>query len=175
MEVRPSAEILDGRYHLFKVNFSKILLVALIFLEFCFPCQHRLIEEQLIRTQLLFHTLILHQWLSVYVTKCGLKIVALFVTLLQACELVAWWTNRFPSEINFSWCDGLFVVVVHSFVHLWWGSFCRLWHVCFSCGIVALTTMFCNSYPWQLCDMKISLPYFCVVLLGLADNKSCSV
>lgn len=155
MEVRPSAEILDGRYHLFKVNFSKILLVALIFLEYCFPCQHRLIEEQLIWTQPLFHTLIFHQWLSVYVRKCGLKSVAWFVTLLQACELVAWWTNRFRSEINFSWCDGLFVVVVHTFVQIkefvqmWWGSFCRLWHVYFSCGIVALT-VFCNSYPWHL-------------------------
>lgn len=166
MEVRPSAEILDGRYHLFKVNFSKILLVALIFLEYCFPCQHRLIEEQLIWTQPLFHTLILHQWLSVYVTKCGLKSVAWFVTLLQACELVAWWTNRFPSEINFSWCDGLFVVVVHTFVQIkefvqmWWGSFCRLWHVYFSCGIVALT-VFCNSYPWQLWYENQSSVFLC--------------
>ncbi|XP_014797109.1 PREDICTED: pre-mRNA 3'-end-processing factor FIP1-like [Calidris pugnax] len=47
MEVRPSAEILDGRYHLFKVNFSKLLLVAVIFVEYCFPCQRRPIEEQL--------------------------------------------------------------------------------------------------------------------------------
>lgn len=155
MELRPSAEILDGRYHLFKVNFSKILLVALIFLKYCFPCQHRLIEEQLIRTQPLFHTLILHQWLSVCVTKCGLKRVPLFITLLQACELVVWWTNKFPSEINFSWWDGLFVVVVRLFVQIkalvqmWWGSCCRLWHIYFSCGIVALT-VFCTSYPWQL-------------------------
>jgi hypothetical protein len=33
MEVTPGAEIQDGRFNLFKVNFSKLSLVALIFLE----------------------------------------------------------------------------------------------------------------------------------------------
>lgn len=32
MEVTPGAEIQDGRFNLFKVNFSKLSLVALIFL-----------------------------------------------------------------------------------------------------------------------------------------------
>uniref|UniRef100_A0A8V0YV73 Pre-mRNA 3'-end-processing factor FIP1 n=1 Tax=Gallus gallus TaxID=9031 RepID=A0A8V0YV73_CHICK len=60
MEVTSSAEILDGRYHLFKVNYSKLLLVALIYVEYCYPYQHRPIEEQLEKTQPLFQTLILH-------------------------------------------------------------------------------------------------------------------
>lgn len=130
MEVTPSAEILDGRYHLFKVNFSKLLLVALIFVKYCFPCQCRLIEEKPKRMQPLFQTLILHRWLSAYVTKCWVKTVALFVILLQACGLVAWCTNKFPSETNFSLCDGLlFLVVAHlfvqikEFVQMCWGSF----------------------------------------------------
>lgn len=106
MEVTPGAEIQDDRLNLFKVNFSKLSLVALIFVLQSAP-YHCSREKIKVEMAAFFPNLQLPGDLHM----CWL----LFIVLLQACEFIAFYTN-YAKQTFFAVCCDLRVVQI-----------CRVW------------------------------------------------
>lgn len=104
MEVTPGAEIQDDRFNLFKVNFSKLSLVALIFVLQSAP-YHCWREKIKVEMATFFQTF---SFLVTYTcVDCCL--------LLQACEFIAFYTNNAKQNFFTVCCD---LRIVH---------ICRIW------------------------------------------------
>lgn len=96
MEVTPGAEIQDDRFNLFKVNFSKLSLVALIFVLQSAP-YHCSREKIKVKITTFFPNL----QLPGDSHMCWL----LFTLLLQACEFIAFYTNNAKQNLFTVCCD----------------------------------------------------------------------
>lgn len=95
MEVTPGAEIQDGTFNLFKVNFSKLSLVALIFLFLSLLPSHCSGEKIEVETATFFS-----QTFSFLVTYA----FAGCCLLLQACDSLACHTNTCQVKLLSALC-----------------------------------------------------------------------